>query len=56
MKVNNMDNVKVEVENNKAVLTIDLTKEFGKSSSGKTIAVFTGRHLPQDWRYADSGI
>ena len=38
-----MDNVKIEVENNKAIITIDLTKDFGKSSSGKTIVVASTR-------------
>jgi len=38
-----MDNVKIEVENNNAIITIDLTKDFGKSSTGKTIVVASTR-------------
>ena len=30
------ENVKVEVKGNKAVLTIDLTKDLGASKTGKT--------------------
>ena len=38
-----MDNVQIEVQDNKAVITIDLTKDFGPSKSGKTIVVATTR-------------
>ena len=38
-----MDNVQIEVNGNKAVITIDLTKDFGPSKSGKTIVVATTR-------------
>jgi hypothetical protein len=38
-----MDNVQIEVNDNKAVITIDLTKDFGPSKSGKTIVVATTR-------------
>lgn len=38
-----MDNVKIEVKDNKAIITIDLTKDFGLSKSGKTIVVATTR-------------
>jgi hypothetical protein len=31
-----MQNIEVKVEGNKLVLTVDLTKEIGPSSSGKT--------------------
>jgi ABC-type lipoprotein export system ATPase subunit len=31
-----MQNIEMKVEGNKLVLTIDLTKEIGPSSSGKT--------------------
>ena len=32
-----MQNIEMKVEGNKLVLTVDLTKEIGPSSSGKTI-------------------
>lgn len=38
-----MDNVQIEVQDNKAVITIDLSKDFGPSKSGKTIVVATTR-------------
>ena len=38
-----MDNVQIEVKDNKAIITIDLNKEFGPSKSGKTIVVATTR-------------
>ena len=38
-----MDNIQIEVKDNKAVITIDLSKEFGPSKSGKTIVVATTR-------------
>ncbi len=38
-----MDNVQIEVKDNKAVITIDLNKDFGPSKSGKTIVVATTR-------------
>lgn len=38
-----MDNVHIEVKDNKAVITIDLSKDFGTSKSGKTIVVATTR-------------
>lgn len=33
------ENVNVEVKDGKAVITIDLTKTFGRSASGKSITV-----------------
>lgn len=30
------NNVEIEVKGNKAVITIDITKKFGRSASGKT--------------------
>lgn len=38
-----MDNIQIEVKDNKAVITIDLKKDFGPSKSGKTIVVATTR-------------
>jgi hypothetical protein len=38
-----MDNVQIEVKDNKAIITIDLNKDFGPSKSGKTIVVATTR-------------
>jgi len=38
-----MDNVQIEVKDNKAIITIDLSKDFGESKSGKTIVVATTR-------------
>jgi len=38
-----MDNVEIEIKDNKAVITIDLSKDFGPSKSGKTIVVATTR-------------
>ncbi len=34
-----MKNVEMKVEGDKLTITVDLTKEFGPSSSGKTIIV-----------------
>jgi hypothetical protein len=34
-----MKNVEMKVENNILIIQIDLTKEFGPSSSGKTIII-----------------
>ena len=34
-----MENVKWEVKNNKLIIEIDLTKEFGLSKSGKTVTI-----------------
>jgi hypothetical protein len=36
-----MKNVEMKVDGNKLIITVDLTKEFGKSSSGKTTIVAT---------------
>ena len=36
-----MKNVEMKVDGKKLTITIDLTKEFGKSSSGKTTIVAT---------------
>ena len=38
-----MQNVKWEVKDNKLIIEIDLTKEFGGSKSGKTITIATTR-------------
>ena len=38
-----MDNIEIELKDNKAVITIDLSKDFGPSKSGKTIVVATTR-------------
>jgi len=38
-----MDNIQIEVKDNKAIITIDLSKEFGLSKSGKTVVVATTR-------------
>ena len=38
-----MDNIQIEVKDNKAVITIDQSKDFGPSKSGKTIVVATTR-------------
>jgi hypothetical protein len=38
-----MDNVLIEVKDNKAIITIDLSKEYGESKSGKTIVIATTR-------------
>ncbi|MCI0514236.1 hypothetical protein L0128_13550 [candidate division KSB1 bacterium] len=38
-----MDNVQIEVKDNKAIITIDLSQDFGESKSGKTIVVATTR-------------
>ena len=38
-----MDNIEIEVKDNKAIITIDLSKDFGPSKSGKTIVVATTR-------------
>ena len=34
-----MKNVEITVNNNTLTITVDLTKEFGPSSSGKTIII-----------------
>lgn len=34
-----MNNVEIKVEGNKLTITVDLSKDFGPSSSGKTIQV-----------------
>ena len=34
-----MDNVEWEIKDNKLVIEIDLTKEFGLSKSGKTVTI-----------------
>ena len=34
-----MTNVQAEVKGNKLILTIDITKDFGPSKSGKTVTV-----------------
>lgn len=36
-----MKNVEMQVEGNTLVIKVDLTKEFGPSSSGKTIIIAT---------------
>jgi len=38
-----MDNIQIEVKDTQAVITMDLSKEFSPSKSGKTIAVATTR-------------
>ena len=38
-----MQNVKLEVKDNKLIIEIDLTKEFGLSKSGKTITIASTR-------------
>jgi hypothetical protein len=38
-----MQNVKWEVKDNKLIIEIDLTKEFGASKSGKTISIASTR-------------
>ena len=38
-----MDNVKWEVKDNKLIIEIDLTKEFGLSKSGKTLTIASTR-------------
>ena len=38
-----MENVKWEVKDNKLIIEIDLTKEFGLSKSGKTITIASTR-------------
>ena len=38
-----MQNVKWEVKDNKLIIEIDLTMEFGGSKSGKTITIATTR-------------
>lgn len=32
-------NVEIKVQGNKLIMTVDMTKRFGRSKSGKTIAV-----------------
>lgn len=34
-----MKNVKMSMKNNKLTIEVDLTKEFGKSASGKSIII-----------------
>ena len=36
-----MKNVEMKINGQKLIITVDLTKEFGKSSSGKTTIVAT---------------
>jgi len=38
-----MQNVKMEVKDNKLIIEIDLAEEFGPSKSGKTITVASTR-------------
>ena len=38
-----MQNVKYEIKDDKLIIEIDLTKEFGPSKSGKTITVASTR-------------
>ena len=38
-----VENVKWEVKDNKLIIEIDLTKEFGLSKSGKTITIASTR-------------
>ncbi len=38
-----MENIKWEVKDNKLIIELDLTKEFGLSKSGKTIAIASTR-------------
>ena len=38
-----MENVKWEVNDNKLIIEIDLTKEFGLSKSGKTLTIASTR-------------
>jgi len=38
-----MQNINYEVKDNKLIIEIDLTKEFGPSKSGKTITVASTR-------------
>jgi hypothetical protein len=38
-----MENVKYEVKDDKLIIEIDLTKEFGLSKSGKTITIASTR-------------
>ncbi len=38
-----MQNVKLEVKDDKLIIEIDLTKEFGLSKSGKTITIASTR-------------
>jgi len=38
-----MENIKYEVKDGKLIIEIDLTKEFGRSKSGKTITVASTR-------------
>ena len=38
-----MQNMKWEVKDNKLIIEIDLTKEFGGSKSGKTITIASTR-------------
>jgi hypothetical protein len=36
-----MKNVEIKVDGQKLIITVDLSKEFGKSSSGKTTIIAT---------------
>ena len=38
-----MQNVKLEIKDNKLIIEIDLTMEFGLSKSGKTITIASTR-------------
>ena len=38
-----MENVKWEIKDNKLIIEIDLTKEFGLSKSGKTVTIASTR-------------
>jgi len=38
-----MQNVKYEIKDDKLIIEIDLTKEFGPSKSGKTITIASTR-------------
>ena len=38
-----MENVNIKLENNKAIIEIDLTKELGPSASGKSVVIATTR-------------
>ena len=41
MSAENMKNVKMRVEGNTLIIELDLTKNFGPSSSGKSITIAT---------------
>ena len=38
-----MQNVKYEIKNNKLIIEVNLTQEFGPSKSGKTITIASTR-------------